>query len=69
MPQRKSKKPRGPGANLPKALKAPFKIDRSSDFERQFNEKCFERVRELLKHYGIKDSDSNKWGLVSVRRR
>jgi hypothetical protein len=64
MPEKKSKKPKKPGASLPNALKAPFKIKGSSP-ERQFDEKCLERLSELLTHYRIKDNNPNKWFSLS----
>jgi hypothetical protein len=61
MPERKSKGPNKPGANLPAPLKISFQIDWSANPDSQIREKCSERLVKLLKHYGIKDSAPNKW--------
>jgi hypothetical protein len=65
MPEKKSKGPNKPGANLPAPLKIPFQIHWSANPDSQIREKCSERLVKLLKHYGIKDSDPNKWLLLS----
>ena len=61
MPEAISKKRTKPGANLPDALKEPF---RRSD-QRQFLAKCLERLSGLLNYYRIKDTDQNKWFALS----
>jgi hypothetical protein len=65
MPEKKSKGPNKPGANLPAPLKIPSQIDWSANPDSQIREKFSERLVKLLKHYEIKDSNPNKWLLLS----